>query len=91
MFGSCNFWSFNALLNIRSIKKIDKSTIVWAKKILYFRKILQIENPFNLTRRRKIIDRKTFYIELKKNLKKIYTNINTNTKNKTYDEIVNNL
>lgn len=82
---------FNALLNIRSIKKIDKSTIVWAKKILYFRKILQIENPFNLTRRRKIIDRKTFYIELKKNLKKIYTNINTNTKNKTYDEIVNNL
>ena len=82
---------FNALSNIRSIKKIDKSTIVWAKKMLYFRKILQIENPFNLTRRRKIIDRKTFYIELKKNLKKIYKNTNTNTKNKIYDEIVNNL
>ena len=81
---------FNALSNIRSIKKPDKSTIVWAKKILYFRKILQIENPFNLTRRRKIIDRKTFYIELKKNLKKIYNN-NNNTKNKIYDEIVNNL
>ncbi len=82
---------FNALSNIKSIKKIDKSTIVWAKKILYFRKILQKENPFNLTRSRKIIDGKTFYIELKKNLKKIYTNTNTNIINKIYNEIVNNL
>ena len=58
------------LLNARSLEKIDRATIIKAKKILYFRKKLQADNPYNLVIARKLISKKEFFNKLKKNIKK---------------------
>ena len=80
---------FNILSNVGSLKKIDKTTIIKAKKILYFRKKLQIENPYNLVTARKLINKKEFFNKLKKSIKEI--SLVNNKKNKMYVDIVNRI
>ena len=59
------------------------------KKILYFRKKLQIENPYNLVTARKLINKKEFFNKLKKSIKEI--SLVNNKKNKMYVDIVNRI
>ncbi len=77
---------FKFMSNINSLKKPDKEIIIRAKKILYFRKKLQVSNPYNLLPARKLIGKKEFYNKLKRNIKKL--SLALNAKNKIYTDIV---
>ena len=72
--------------NVNSLKKLDKTIVIEAKKILYFRKKLQVSNPYNLLPARKLIGKNEFYNKLKRNIKK--TSLAFNAKNKIYADIV---
>ena len=50
--------------NVNSLKKLDKTIIIEAKKILYVRKKLQVSNPYNLLPARKLIGKNEFIIPL---------------------------
>ena len=80
---------FNVLTDIKSYKKIKSDTVKKAKKILYLRKKLQKENPYNLNIARKLMNKNEFYRKLKKNIKTLKSI--SNNKNKMYDEIVDSL
>ncbi len=80
---------FRALTNVNKLKNIDEKSILSAKKILYFRKKLQRDNPYNLVTARKLISKKEFFNKLKKSIHK--TSLVSNNKNKMYAEIVNKL
>ena len=49
---------FKTLNNANKLKNIDRKSILRAKKILYFRKKLQRDNPYNLVTARKLISKK---------------------------------
>ena len=57
---------FKTLNNANKLKNIDRKSIFRAKKILYFRKKLQRDNPYNLVTARKLISKKEFFNKLKK-------------------------
>ena len=80
---------FKTLNNANKLKNIDRKSILRAKKILYFRKKLQRDNPYNLVTARKLISKKEFFNKLKKSIHK--TSLVSNIKNKMYAEIVNKL
>lgn len=77
---------FKFMSNVNSLKKLDKTIVIEAKKILYFRKKLQVSNPYNLLPARKLIGKNEFYNKLKRNIKK--TSLAFNAKNKIYADIV---
>ena len=80
---------FKTLNNANKLKNIDGKSILRAKQILYFRKKLQRDNPYNLVTARKLISKKEFFNKLKKSIHK--TSLVSNIKNKMYAEIVNKL
>ena len=57
---------FKTLNNTNKLKNIDGKSILRAKQILYFRKKLQRDNPYNLVTARKLISKKEFFNKLKK-------------------------
>ena len=80
---------FKTLNNANKLKNIDRKSILRAKKILYFRKKLQRDNPYNLVTARKLISKKEFFNKLNNSIHKI--SLVSIIKNKMYAEIVNKL
>jgi len=80
---------FSALNHANKIKNIDKKTILRAKKILYYRRKLQRDNPYNLVTARKLVSKKEFFNKLQKSIHKL--SLVSNNKNKMYAKIVNKL
>lgn len=76
-------------LSSKNISKLNNITVSNAKKILYIRKKLQKENPYNLTTKSKLITNANFCKELENSLNKIYKK--NNSKNILYKKIIQKL